>query len=161
MLAIAVIAILVLDVVWGVATRYLLGEQAKWSEELARFLLIWVSMLGGALAFRNKEHLGIDFLVAKFDDETRLGMRLFKEAIVCLAALGIFVIGGYQLVSDAMVLGQTTPALGWMMGYVYLCVPISGIFIMMFSLEDMAEAWSMMRSGTYNVPSDAAASGDA
>ena len=47
-LLIAAVAALVADVVWGVFTRYVIGEQAKWSEELARFLLIWVSLLGGA-----------------------------------------------------------------------------------------------------------------
>ncbi|MHC5158432.1 MAG: TRAP transporter small permease, partial [Planctomycetota bacterium] len=42
------VAVLVLDVLWGVFTRYALSEQAKWSEELARFLLVWISLLGGA-----------------------------------------------------------------------------------------------------------------
>ncbi len=34
------VALLVFDVVWGVFTRYVMGEQAKWTEELARFLLV-------------------------------------------------------------------------------------------------------------------------
>ena len=55
------VALLVLDVVWGVFTRYAMGEQAKWSEELARFLLVWVSLLGGAVAFGTKGHLGVDY----------------------------------------------------------------------------------------------------
>ena len=51
-LLIAAMTLLVVDVVWGVLTRYVGGEQASWTEELARFLLIWVSLLGGSLPKR-------------------------------------------------------------------------------------------------------------
>ncbi|MEL6133172.1 MAG: TRAP transporter small permease subunit, partial [Bacteroidota bacterium] len=37
-----------LVVLWGVFTRYALGSQASWSEELARFLLVWIGLLGAA-----------------------------------------------------------------------------------------------------------------
>jgi len=61
------VLVLVLDVLWGVFTRYAWGEQAKWSEELARFLLIWISLLGGAVAFGEKAHLGVDYFVGLMD----------------------------------------------------------------------------------------------
>ena len=62
-LLIIAVALLVLDVVWGVFSRYIMGEQTKWTEELARFLLVWVSLLGGAVAFGTKGHLGVDYFV--------------------------------------------------------------------------------------------------
>jgi TRAP-type C4-dicarboxylate transport system permease small subunit len=34
---------------------------------------------------------------------------------------------------------QTTPALGWKMGYVYLALPISGIFMVLFTIENLIE----------------------
>ena len=80
-LAILAMGTLVLDVVWGVMTRYLIGEQAKWTEELARFLLIWVSMLGGALAFRRREHLGIDFLIGLTDTAANVGVHQSDQEI--------------------------------------------------------------------------------
>ena len=42
---IVAVLLLVVDVVWGVFSRYVMGEQAKWTEELARFLLVWVTLL--------------------------------------------------------------------------------------------------------------------
>lgn len=136
-LAIVAAAALVLDVVWGVVTRAMPGGQAKWTEELARFLLIWVSMLGGALAFRRREHLGIDFLVTSMHSDVGSGLRAFKQGIVCLTAAAVFLYGGVQIVADALISQQTTPALGWKMGYVYAAVPLAGIFILLFSLEEM------------------------
>lgn len=136
-LAILAMGALVLDVLWGVATRYLVGEQAKWTEELARFLLIWVSMLGGALAFRRRDHLGIDIFVSRLHPETRYSMRLIKQGLVCFAATAVFLYGGTRIVIDAFATEQTTPALGWKMGYVYLALPLAGVFILSFALDEM------------------------
>ena len=83
---IVAVAALVGSVVWGVMTRasgdfvanysggsvdgiwgWLPSGQAQWTEELAKFLLIWVSLLGGAVAFGRHSHLGVDYFVGKLD----------------------------------------------------------------------------------------------
>ncbi len=138
-LLIAAVALLVLDVVWGVLTRYVGGEQASWTEELARFLLIWVSLLGGAAAFEQKSHLGVDYFVTKFDDSIRDNLKIFSYIIVLFFAVSIFVIGGSQVVYNALVLDQTTPALGWKMGHVYLAIPIAGVFMVLFTIANLLE----------------------
>lgn len=130
---------LVLDVVWGVFTRYVLGEQAKWTEELARFLLVWVSLLGGAVAFGTKGHLGVDFFVEKFHPEVRRLMTVAVHLIVLFFAISIFLNGGSRVVADALAMEQMTPALGWKMGYVYLALPIAGIFMVLYTVENLIE----------------------
>ena len=142
LVAIVVISILVLDVIWGVLTRYIAGEQAKWTEELARFLLIWVSLLGGAIAYRGREHLGIDFIVAMLEPQVRKGMMLLTELLMCIVAVAILIYGGGQLVRDALILEQTTPALGWKMGHVYLVIPLVGVLMLLFSLEFIGNVWN-------------------
>jgi len=123
-------------------TRYALGEQAKWTEELARFLLIWVSLLGGAVAYRDREHLGIAFVVSSLEPSVRKGMSLLKEFLAIVIVVGVLIIGGLKLVSDALILEQTTPALGWQMGYVYLVIPMVGVLMLMFSLEFIWGLWN-------------------
>jgi TRAP-type C4-dicarboxylate transport system permease small subunit len=138
-LLITAMMLLVLDVVWGVLTRYVGGEQASWTEELARFLLIWVSLLGGAAAFEQKSHLGVDYFVTKFDDSIRGNLKMFSYAIVLFFAVSIFVVGGGRVVYNALALDQTTPALGWKMGHVYLAIPISGVFMTLFTIANLLE----------------------
>ena len=140
--AIVAISALTLDVIWGVLTRYALGEQAKWTEELARFLLIWVSLLGGAVAYRDREHLGIDFVVNGLEPSVRKGMALLKELLAIVIVVAVMIIGGLKLVSYTVSLERTTPALGWQMGYVYLVIPIVGVLMLMFSLEFMWGLWN-------------------
>ncbi|MDQ8195634.1 TRAP transporter small permease [Coraliomargarita sp. SDUM461004] len=138
-LLILAVALLVLDVVWGVFTRYVMGEQANWTEELARFLLVWVSLLGGAVAFGQKSHLGVDYFVEKLHPEIRKLMAVVAHLLVLFFAVSIFLIGGWQVVSDALILEQTTPALGIKMGHVYLALPIAGVFMSLFTLENIIE----------------------
>ena len=136
---IVTVLLLVLDVVWGVFTRHILNAQASWTEELARFLLVWVSLLGGAVAFGTKGHLGVDYFVGKFCPETRRLMAVVVHLVVLFFAAGIFVFGGGCVVSDALTMEQMTPALGWKMGYVYLALPISGIFMVLYTIENLIE----------------------
>ncbi|MFG0289905.1 MAG: TRAP transporter small permease [Rhodopirellula sp. JB044] len=136
-LLIAAMAMLVIDVVWGVVTRYVGGEQASWTEELARFLLIWVALLGGAVAFETKRHLGVDYFVGKFDPSVRRWVSVFAYVVVLFFAVSIFVVGGVRVVYDALMLDQTTPALGWKMGHVYMVVPIAGCFMSIFTIDHL------------------------
>ncbi len=139
LILIVAVGLLVADVVWGVFTRYVMGGQAKWTEELARFLLIWISLLGGAVAFGTKGHLGVDFFVGKLHPDARKLMALAVHLVVLVFAGAIFVYGGGRLVADALAMEQMTPALGWKMGHVYLALPIAGIFMLLFTLENLVE----------------------
>lgn len=136
---IVAVAVLVFDVVWGVFSRYVMGGQTKWTEELARFLLIWVSLLGGAVAFGTKGHLGVDYFVGKFHPDAQRLLAIAAHLVVLFFACSIFLYGGGRVVADTLAMGQTTPALGWKMGHVYLALPIAGIFMVLFTFENLIE----------------------
>jgi len=131
-------ALLVLDVLWGVASRYILGHQSRWTEELALFLLIWVSMLGAAVVYEEKAHLGVDYFVGKLDAPAQRWAGLMVDFIVMLFSLLVLVYGGWVLVVETLKAGQVSTALGMPMGYVYMAVPISGVFFVLFGLGHIA-----------------------
>jgi TRAP-type C4-dicarboxylate transport system permease small subunit len=131
----------VVDVVWGVFTRYALGEQAKWTEELARFLLVWVALLGGAVAFARKAHLGVDYFVNRLHPDARRLTAVAAHLVVLFFAGAVMLLGGASVVREALILEQTTPALGWKMGYVYLALPISGFFMLLYTVDNLMETF--------------------
>ncbi len=142
---------LVVDVVWGVFTRYVMGHQSPWTEELARMLLIWVSLLGASIGFIRRSHLGVDYFVGKLSDRWQTIGELIIYLLVAFFASVVLIYGGYRLVSSTLQNGQPSPALKIEMGYVYLAVPISGFFIMIFSIETMYEKIVLLlknKSGT-------------
>ncbi len=139
LLVIAVVAVLVVDVLWQVFTRFILKNPSTWTEELARFMLIWVSLLGAAVALGRGAHLGIDYFVGKLSSGKRLYTEIFVFLCVSAFSLAVMVAGGIKLVSNTLEMGQVSPALGWKMGYVYLAVPISGFFLVLYSVIGLVE----------------------
>ena len=134
---VVVFTLLVVDVLWGVATRYLLGGQARWSEELARLLMVWLALLGAALVAREERHLGLDALVRQWPAAARRQARVFAHAVVLGFALVIMLWGGAQLAAARFESGQLMPALGISRGWFYLALPISGALIGFFQLESL------------------------
>lgn len=138
-LTITLFAALTLDVLWGVVSRYVLGQQSRWTEELAIYLLVWVSLLGAALMYRDRGHLGVDYFVAKLHPDARRIAAVVAELAVIAFAGFIFVYGGGVLVWKTLQTGQLTPAMGWRMGYLYSIVPLSGLFMVAFAIEHLLE----------------------
>jgi len=132
-------AILVIVVTWQVITRFIMNNPSSWTEELAIYLMIWVGLLGSAVALNRKAHLGIDYFVGKLPIKSRLLTQLF--VFICIAGFSIMVLffGGIKLVNTNLINNQMSPALGFKVAYVYLAVPISGFFLTLYSIEFFIE----------------------
>jgi TRAP-type C4-dicarboxylate transport system permease small subunit len=137
-LTIALFALLVLDVLWGVVSRYWPGiAPSDWTEELGIYLLAWVSLLGSALTYRERGHLGLDYFITQFDPAAQRFSAVIIELCVLVFAGFALCYGGYRLVSDTLASNQLTPVLQWKTGYMYMSVPISGVFFVGFVIEHL------------------------
>ncbi len=131
------VAASILVVLWGVLTRFVVAVPSRWTEELAVILLNWTALLGAAVAFRNRQHLGVDYIFQKLDREAKHWNAIIIHALIILFAAIVMLWGGSKLVWNTLETGQVTAALGVRMGWTYLAVPLSGISIAMFSLEEI------------------------
>jgi TRAP-type C4-dicarboxylate transport system permease small subunit len=129
-----IFALLVLDVLWQVFSRYLLNTSFSFTEEFARFSLIWLSILGAAYLNAKREHLSMDFLYQKFSPKTQKKVAVLIEVLIFLFALIVMVIGGFNLVYTTLHLEQLSGTLRIPLGYVYAILPFSGLLIMFFSV---------------------------
>jgi TRAP-type C4-dicarboxylate transport system permease small subunit len=132
-------AVLTIDVTWQVITRFIIGNPSDWTEELATNLMIWVGLLGAAVALNHKEHLGIDYFVGKLAPQKRLFTEAFVYLTVSLFSILVMFFGGLRLVTVTFMLGQVSPAMKLPMGYVYLAVPVAGIFLTIYAVEFLIE----------------------
>ena len=128
-----IFAVLVIDVLSQVFGRYVLNRSFSFTEEFARFALIWLSILGAAYLSGQRQHLTMDFLIRKLSADKRNKRMQIIEAIVFIFALVVMVIGGGNLVYTTLYLGQVSPAMHVSLGYVYAIVPLSGLIIMFYS----------------------------
>jgi TRAP-type C4-dicarboxylate transport system permease small subunit len=136
-LSVVVFAVLVVDVLWGVFTRYALGHQAPWTEELARLLLVWLSMLGTALAYVHRSHLGVDVLLVALAQPARHVATVVIYLLVLAFAAGVMLYGGSTLFLERLDAGQVMSTLPMRKAWMYLAIPVAGLLMSVFALGDM------------------------
>lgn len=139
-LCIVVCSLLVICVVWQVFSRYVLNDPSTITDELARFLFIWVGLIGAAYGLGQKKHLAIDLLLMKLESQPKKH-ALFQLIISLISIFFVAVImcyGGGRLVMDTISAGQISPVLGIEMGLIYLAIPLSGFFMLVFLLRDLS-----------------------
>lgn len=147
--------VMVLTVTWQVATRFILNEPSSYTEELATYLLLWISLLGAAYALRQRAHLGIDVVVSRLAPQAQVRARVIGYVVIALFSLVAFVIGGGILVSVTFELGQRSAAFQVPVGYVYTVLPLSGVLMIIYSAVGAME---LLRGETS--PADASGASD-
>lgn len=129
--------LLVVDVVWQVFTRYVIGTPSVFTDELARFLLIWVSFLGAAYASGQHMHLSIDLLSPRLSPAGQKKLAIIIHLVVLLFVVSVLLIGGSVLVYYIYIYGQLSSTLQVPIAYVYSIGPISGLLILYYKLSDI------------------------
>ena len=132
---IGLVAMLVLDVLWQVASRYLLRNPSSWGGRLGTPSIIRVTMLGASVAFIRNDHLGIDYFVGKWSTRNQLISGILVQVLVGLFATLVLILGGLKLVALTLLTEQVSPALGVRIGHVYLALPISGVVILLVAFQ--------------------------
>ncbi len=139
-------SLLVINVVWQVFSRYILNAPSTFTDELARFLLIWVSLLGVAYLSGQNAHISIDLLRNKLSLGSRIKLRFLIDSLIIAFALFVLVLGGGHLVYITFVYTQLTPTLQIPMAYIYLIGPLCGLLVIYYKLSDIRR----MLSGRYD-----------
>ena len=141
----ALMAFMVVLVLWQVFTRFVLGAPASGTEELVRFALLWLSVLGAAYGFGKHAHLAIDLVPGWASERARWIRTLVVNAAIALFAALVLVAGGSRLVQLTLELGQTSASLAIERGYINLILPVSGFLVLFFVVSDTVDAWSRRR----------------
>ena len=131
--AISVGAITVL-VLAQVLFRYVLEEPLTGSEELTRYCLIWLVLLGFSILVRKNKHISVTYFQELFSEGVQKALRITVHLIIAFFCF-ILIYYGFDLSMKAMI--QVTPATGIRMGYVDLVIPITGFISLLFTLENI------------------------
>ena len=132
-----IMSVMVINVLWQVFTRYVTGDPSSFTDELARYLMIWIGILGAAFVSGRNLHVAIDILPSRANSKTQQWLKIVVTVLVILFAIFAFVIGGSRLVYISYTLGQQSPALQIPLALVYLILPISGLLIIFYKVSDL------------------------
>ena len=125
----------------NVVSRYLLNYSFSWVEELTRYMMIWLCLLGSGLALRYGAHIAVDVLQ---DLLPRAAARALRALILAVLAITLVVL--IWLGFDYAEFGwyQETPVMNWSFGMVYLAIPI-GCVLMLVHLLFIAKGFVLDR----------------
>lgn len=132
-----IMAIMVINVIWQVFTRFVMGSPSSFTDELARYLMIWVGVLGAAYIAGKRMHVAIDLMSGRLQEKNQRRLKILVNCIVILFCLAALVVGGLRLVYITYVLDQHSPALQIPLALVYAIIPISGILIIYYKVSDI------------------------
>jgi TRAP-type C4-dicarboxylate transport system permease small subunit len=134
---IIIMSVMVVNVLWQVFTRYVLGTPSSFTDELARYLMIWVGVLGAAYVSGKNMHVAIDVLPSKLNNTNKKILSRIVNVIIIAFVLSALVIGGIRLVYLTFILEQHSPALQIPLALVYLVLPLSGLLIIFYKTSDL------------------------
>jgi len=130
-------AIMVLAVVWQVFTREVTKNPAAWTEELARYVFVWTSLMGATLVFAERGHIAVTFVVDRLPRPVRKGVAVVIQLAILIFAVGILVIGGLGAAQNTW--SHQLTALPGTIGMAYLVLPITGVVITLIALVHLVE----------------------
>lgn len=119
--------------------RYILQSPLRWSEEAARYMLIWMVLLGSGVATRNRSHLQVDILTASLPEKPKKVLTAIVD-LLTVVFLVILIIYGFKSVASNI--SQTSPAMRVQMGLIYIALPLGGGLML---IENLVRIFSSFR----------------
>ena len=151
-ICVTLFAVLVLLVTWQVFTRLVLSNPSIWSEELARYVFIWLSLIGISIATGEKADVAIDYFVQKAPLAAQRVLEIVAYLATLTFALLVMVWGGY--LNAAQNMHQLNPVLPISAGVLYLAVPVSGVLLTFYLVYHLIRTLSPSYTGVEHIAAE-------
>lgn len=103
--------------------RYVVNSPLVWAEELARYLLVWCTMIGTSLAVRESRHIVVDLAPIVFGPRSVGVFRMISMAGIIVFSV-VIIYYSLPFVQRVQQMGQLSPSLAIPMWWVYLALPV-------------------------------------
>ncbi len=135
-LSMAGIGLMLIIIFLQVISRYFFGYTASYSEELSRYLFVWVTFLSLPVVSRQGGHTVVGLLLDRFTGEKLRRLKI-AGCICSMAFLAIMVWQGIRMVQLAV--WQTSPAMEIPMSYMYISIPLGCGGMLLLALEELVD----------------------
>ena len=135
-LSMAGIGLMLIIIFLQVVSRYFFHYTASYSEELSRYLFVWVTFLSLPVVSRQGGHMVVGLLTERFTGE-RLRRLKIAGCLCSIAFLAVMVWQGIRMVQLAV--WQTSPAMEIPMSYMYISIPLGCGGMLLLVLEELLD----------------------
>ena len=129
---------LIIVIMFGqVLFRYIFNQSLSWSEELAKFIFVWLTFIGAAICIKDRLHIGVEFLIERLNAKWKRYLNLFQTALITLFNVLMSVIG-FCWVWE--VSGTLSPAMSLPLNIVfYAALPVASLLSVIFGAKQLIE----------------------
>jgi len=136
---VVMVAVMTVLVIIQVLLRYIFFYSLSWSEEVARYLMIWVSFLAASLAVQKGLHIGMESLIIRLSPPVRRKVNILSKSAILFFLLYL-TMGGFKIAW--LVREQSSPALFLSMSYAYAAAGVGGLFMAIQMFHSLIEEWT-------------------
>ena len=134
---------LVVTTVLQIVARFILMVSIPWTDELARYLMIWASFVGLGVAYRKRELICVAFFREKLPPHL-LKVALLVSDLLCSVFAIVIMIYGFKL--SLLNAGQVSPSMRVSLGIVYAIIPFGCLLFLLFAFESVFSYFRERRS---------------
>lgn len=127
-------SLMVINVTWQVLSRYVFMNPSSFTDELTRYMLIWLGMLGAAYVAGQDKHLAIDLLPQKLTGKPKQNLLIIINTVIIFFAVAVMIMGGLNLVYITFILDQKSATLQVPLAFVYTIIPFSGLVVTYYQI---------------------------
>lgn len=125
-----------------VFSRYVLQSSIPWTEEVARYILVYIAFVGGALAVFEKSHLRVEIVVEMLPLRAQQALHIFSTTLIAvIAALLVYYGGRFTLLARNTI----SPAIDQPMALIYVIMPVAGVLMLIFAILQIASFLAQSR----------------
>jgi TRAP-type C4-dicarboxylate transport system permease small subunit len=139
-------ALMVLNVTWQVLSRYVFQNPSSFTDELSRYMLVWLGMLGAAYVAGQDQHIAIDLLPNRLVGKSKMKLMILVNVIVLFFAFSVMVLGGINLVYITFILGQKSATMQIPLAYIYTILPVSGLLVIYYQIFQISNHYRLYLS---------------
>ena len=130
----ALLVAMVFVILSQIAFRYAINVSLAWTEEIGRYLFVWICLFGAALGFRLAQHSGYESVVSAMPASVQRWLMTAVDLLVGLFSI-VLVVSSIDLIDAGF--GQLTPATQFRIAYVYFAFPLSAIATLIFVADSI------------------------
>ncbi len=129
------LALMVVEALWQVITRYVFNAPSVWTDELLRFQLIWLTMIGAPTAHGLNRVMAVTIFTDRLKPKAKNTNTLIVESIIVIFSIIILIVGGTKVALNAST--QISATLGINMFFIYFSVPICGLLFSYYGIDNI------------------------
>ncbi|MEF2071365.1 TRAP transporter small permease [Consotaella aegiceratis] len=132
------LSVMIVLITWQVFSRYALNDPSVFTEELLRFGVIWLSLVGAAYVTGKNKHMSVDLVKEMLGKGAQTILHIVIQLFFLVFAMAVLIVGGMHAISIAA--HQVTPVLQLPMGAVYAALPTSGVLMALYAFLNIGDA---------------------